>query len=500
MRRRPASVLLAIGTLIGVGVVAAPRVAAIPRAAVSAEAPTQISSDPFTNSTSQHKTQVEPDTFSFGKTIVAAFQSGRFFNGGGSDIGWATSKDGGSTWTHGFLPGTTTFSTPPGPYDRISDPSVAYDARRHTWLISTIAITDTPNGPVGAAVLTNRSTNGGTVWTGPTTVKKAGPGGFLDKNWTACDNTPTSPFYGHCYTEWDDAANINLFQMSTSTNGGLTWGAPKTSPDRPCVIGGQPVVQPNGTVIVPIDDCFETALLSIVSKDGGKTWSRVHLAAQTLSSRVAGNLRTGPLPSAEVDGKGKVYVTWQDCRFEAPNCAFNDIVMTTSADGVHWSPVKRIPADPLGSGVDHFIPGLAVDNSTAGAHARLGLAFYYYPNAACDPNTCELNVGFVSSTNGGASWSAKQQLGGPMKVTWLANTSQGVMVGDYISTSIPATEADAAPVFALAHAPSGTVFDEATYTTSGALGKISGGALRPDGTPVSSTAAAARARTLRTAQ
>src|SRR5919205_623833 len=61
-----------------------------------------ISSDPFTNSTSQHRTQVEPDTYSFGSTIVAAFQSGRFFDGGSSDIGWATSTDGGATWTHDF--------------------------------------------------------------------------------------------------------------------------------------------------------------------------------------------------------------------------------------------------------------------------------------------------------------------------------------------------------------------------------------------------------------
>ena len=57
----------------------------------------KISTDPFTNSTSQHKTQVEPDTFSNGSTIVSAFQSGRFFDGGSSDIGWATSTNNGAT-------------------------------------------------------------------------------------------------------------------------------------------------------------------------------------------------------------------------------------------------------------------------------------------------------------------------------------------------------------------------------------------------------------------
>src|SRR5579884_634463 len=76
----------------------------------------QVSSDPYTNTTSEHKTQVEPDTFSFGSTIVSAFQSGRFSDGGASNIGWATSTDGGSTWHNGFLPGTTVYATPAGPY------------------------------------------------------------------------------------------------------------------------------------------------------------------------------------------------------------------------------------------------------------------------------------------------------------------------------------------------------------------------------------------------
>ena len=73
---------------------------------------TTISTDPFTNTGSFHATEVEPDTFSFGTTVVAAFQTGRFRDGGASDVGWATTTDGGTNWAHGTLPGTTTFSTP----------------------------------------------------------------------------------------------------------------------------------------------------------------------------------------------------------------------------------------------------------------------------------------------------------------------------------------------------------------------------------------------------
>lgn len=488
MERQQNAVMLVVGAL-----VAAAGVLVTPTAAAAAAELTRVSSDPYTNPTSQHRTQVEPDSFSFGRTVVSAFQSGRFRDGGASNVGWSTSRDAGSSWTDGFLPGTTTQATPPGPYDRVTDPSVAYDAKHHTWLISTVALTNTADGPLGAAVVTNRSTDGARTFSTPTIVRQATGTEDLDKNWTVCDNTPSSRFYGHCYTEWDDVGHVNLFQMSTSTDGGQTWQAPTTSPDNPCVIGGQPVVQPNGTVIVPISDCFEGSLLSIRSTDGGKSWSRVRFAAQTLSSLVAGNLRTGPLVSAEIDRNGKVYAVWQDCRFEAPNCAVNDIVMTTSSDGITWSPVTRIPADPIGSGVDHFIPGLAVDKTTGGSHVRLALTYYYYPDATCTPETCKLDVGFVSSTNSGKSWSAKQQLAGPMNVSWLADTTQGFMVGDYISTSIAGAGNDATPVFALAQAPTGTLFREAIFASSGSIAKITGGSLQPDtdtGVAVSPKAAA----------
>jgi hypothetical protein len=47
-----------------------------------------------------------------------------------------------------------------------------------------------------------------------------------------------------------------------------------------------------------------------------------------------------------------------------------------------------------------------------------------------------LDVGFISSTDGGATWSSAKQLAGPMKLTGLPLTNQGYMVGDYMSTSI----------------------------------------------------------------
>ena len=278
---------------------------------------TPISSDPYTNQTSQHRTQLEPDSFGWGNTVVATFQTGRFFDGGSSNIGWATTTNAGRTWTTGMLPATTIFATPAGPWARISDPAVAYDPLHNVWMISTLAI---DNSVSGAAVLTSRSTDGGLTWQNPVTTSLSS-GTFYDKNWITCDTWAGSPHYGNCYQEWDDSR----LTMSTSTDGGLTWGAPKFLGGSG--LGGQPVVQPNGNVIVPYEG--GAGIRSFRSIDGGATWQTSVAVASVSEHGVAGNLRTSPLPSAEVAGDGKVYVAWQDCGFRS-GCTSNDIVYSTS--------------------------------------------------------------------------------------------------------------------------------------------------------------------------
>jgi len=437
--------------------------------------PIQISSDPYTNPSSQHETQVEPDSFAFGSTIVATFQSGRFFDGGASNIGWAASTDAGNSWTHGFLPGTTVFAG--GPYARISDPSVAFDPKHHIWMISSLGLGSTND------VLVSRSSDG-LNWGNPVLVAN-GSGHFYDKNWTACDTAQSSPFFGNCYTEWDDAGQGGLLLMSTSIDGGLTWGPPKHTANNATGIGGQPVVLVSGKVVVP----YRGGGMNVFSSnDGGASWSASSLIASVSYHAPAGGIRApGPLPTAEARTPGPVVVAWPDCRFES-GCTANDIVFSASTNGTNWTAVSRIPIDPVGSGVDHFLPGIALQpaGTTPSTATHIALGYYYYPVSNCAPATCQLDVGFVFSINGGATWSAPQQLAGPMQMSWLANTNQGRMVGDYMSTSYSLN--NAFPVYASAIQPTGSVFHEAMFTNQQP-------ALRLDGAGIPASSAGAHRAT-----
>ena len=412
----------------------------------------QLSQDTFTNSSSQHMTEVEPGAFAHGPVIVAAFQVGRIYGGGGADIGYATSLNSGISWTNGYLPGLTQNGPGGGPNSAASDAAVAYDAKHGVWLICTLPIANFDTVAVN-------SSSDGVHWNNPVYVIQNQD---ADKNWIACDSTPSSPHYGNCYVEWDNPDVGDLLYMSTSTDGGQTWSAPQTTANGDYGIGGNPVVQPNGTVVVPFAD-FDGGISAFTSTNGGQSWTGAIQIAQAPSHFESGGLRSAGLPSAAIDGAGNVFASWSDCSFES-GCNANDIVYSSSSDGVHWSSKVRIPLDPIGSGVDHFINGMGIDINTSGSNAHMAMTYYYYPVSNCG-NSCQLYAGFSISTNGGSTWTAGRALSQPMQLSWLPQTFSGYMVADYVATVFPAG-GRSFPIYAWALQPSGGMFHEAIYTSS----------------------------------
>jgi hypothetical protein len=428
----------------------------------NAQSLAKISTDTFTNSDSDHKTEVEPDTFAWGNTIVSAFHIARrpgTIGWGSADVGFSTSTNGGVSWTYGSLPGLTV-NYKDGTYGAAADPSVAYDAKHGQWLISTLPLVGLgPDAQYIGDVAVSRSTDG-LHWGSPINIDKTH---LDDKNWTVCDNTTTSPYYGNCYTEWDQAYGTGDVLMSVSSDGGQTWSAGQASSDHAGGLGGEPVVQPNGTVIVP----FQGGGIDVFSSsNGGSTWGKSQAIASIQSHLVAGGIRNPDLPSVGIDGAGTVYVVWSDCRFRT-GCKENDIVMSSSSNGTTWSAVTRIPIDPTTSTVDHFLAGIGIDPATSGSTAHMTIVYYYYPTASCNSSTCNLEVGYTTSTTGGSTWTTGKKIAGPMKLSWLPVSDDGPMVADYIGVSY--VNGNAFGVFADALAPTGSTLAEAMYTTKTAL-------------------------------
>lgn len=402
----------------------------------------RISVDPYANGDSQHETAVEPDSFAFGGVVVAAFQVGRRRDGGSSNIGTAVSSDGGRSWQRSFLPAITVNSAPPGTDTAASDPAVGYDAARGVWLVASLTI-----GRGISHIHVSRSTDGSS-WSGPVEVAS---GAVLDKEWIACDNGTTSPFHGRCYMAYtDDVKNIVVSQ--SSDDGGLTWSAPVRAASL--LVGTQPVVQPNGTLVVVAGDYngakgLTGSMVALRSVDGGATFTRATVS--DLRSTDNGVVRAISLPSVDADTNGTIYATWHDCRFR-PGCAQNDLVLSTSTDGIAWTAPARIPTAPGGS----FVSGLAADPAAPG---RLGVVYAYFTPARL------LGIGFSSSQDGGRTWAPMTSLHAqPMDTSWLAQAEGGRMVGDYFSTSF--ADGRAVPVFTLATSPLKSRLREAIFAAS----------------------------------
>ena len=144
-----------------------------------------------------------------------------------------------------------------------------------------------------------------------------------------------------------------------------------------------PVTRPNGDLVVPYSffapldprtrgAVEEDRVAAVVSHDGGATFTQpIRIAALQAADDLNG-IRAPSLPSAAVDAAGKVYVAWQDGRFRS-RAGVNDIVFSTSPDGMRWTEPARIP---MRRHATYILPAIAVDPATSGKKARVAVAYY----------------------------------------------------------------------------------------------------------------------------
>jgi hypothetical protein len=402
----------------------------------------RLSRDPYRNADSSHETEVEPDSFTFGRTTVATFQVGRRFDGGAANIGFAVSVDDGRTWRSGLLPRLTAASSPPGISDRASDPVVAYDATSRTWLIGTLAL----QGQVTRLTI-SRSPDGFT-WSDPVVAAEATFSNSIafDKEWLACDNGSASTLRGRCYLAYSDVVRGGAIGVTSSVDGGLTWSVPTQVPLRDAV-GVVPVIKPAGELVL-VYYLDPNRIGASVSTDGAATFG-TPVTISEMQFRSARGLRFFPLPAADADSTGRVWAVWHDCRFSS-GCSTNSVVVSTSQNGVTWTQPRAVTA-----GRNAFIPAIGI-HPTSG---RVAIAYYLLRPAGIDLEVVESRIG-------GSGWAAPRRLSAQtMREEWLPNTVSGRMLADYISVHYAGTRP--LVVWALASEPVGSSFRQAIYATRG---------------------------------
>jgi hypothetical protein len=423
----------------------------------------------------QPDTQVEPSIAvnpANPKNAVATFQELRVDSGGDAGNGFATTLDGGKTWVHGYLPGLTRYTG--GTFDRASDAVVTFGAdpaqRGHYLVYINSLVFNDGSGPTGDATKSgmaiNISKDGGKTWSNAIILEQDGLGGLNDKNWIVADNgRGAGHTTGRVYVVWDRISpmvytycDAHCDKLSNWANDAENNGAFYVYDPEPG-IGSIPLVLPNGDLGVVFQGDFGGSpsvgqqptdqpefavgggqLQYAVAFGAGSTPFPAPLAFQPVPNGVAANRgsavheqRAGTLPAAAVDPKtGRVYVAWEDARFRADG--LNDIVVTSSTDGVTWSKVKRVNTGSLTNHVDHWNAMIDVSpDGTVNVGYRTRLEKPGDPTARSATGLSRyIDTYFQRSTDHGAHWTA------PLKVNrvrtdvgYAAYSRRGAFLGDY---------------------------------------------------------------------
>ncbi len=383
--------------------------------------------------------------------IIGVFQQDRWDNGGAHGIIAAVTHDGGLTWTETWphfstCAGGTTANE--GNYDRSSDPWVTFAPNGETYFISLSASADL----LTSAVLVSKSTDGGDMWSEPTTlVSERSAFNFNDKESITADRTNAS----YVYAVWDrsrfpsENANFNALHsfafrgpamFSRTTDGGTTWSAPRNIMPTNAnlfTIGNQVAVLPDGSLvdvfellrgsgIQPSPNQFTESLMR--STDKGLTWSRVIDISTDQSVAVrdpdtGAGVRAGAgLPDVAVDpNNGTLYVVWNDSRFSGG--VRDDVALSKSTDGGRtWSMPIKVNQTPVP--VAAFTPSVEV-----AADGTVGVSYYDFRTNTPAPGALTDEF-MVHSHDGGATW-AENRLTPVSFDIEQAPVSRGYFLGDY---------------------------------------------------------------------
>jgi hypothetical protein len=411
--------------------------------------------------------------------IVGFWQQDRWSDGGAHGLVAGVSKNGGLTWTAtwpafsrcaGAGPGD------PGYFERSSDPVVSFSPNGDLYAISL----SFDNSTARNAVLVAKSTDGGTTWQRPLTLRFDNPraigNNFNDKESLTADPGDSR----FAYAVWDrivspsERASASGYEhgglhtwrgptwFARTTDGGRTWEPARPIYDpgqRNQTISNQIVVTPDGTLVNGFQLLKESQnnhgtrglhIAAMRSTDKGATWSTPVIVApdpafgtrdpeprvcRTFNPNPCLFVRTGDIvPDFAVDrtggpNNGTVYAVWQEhSTFTVLGAPVDDVIMLSrSADaGRTWSRPVRVNQTPAG-----------VYNrqaSTAAVHVRangdVAVTYYDMRNDVAGDAALSTDLWIAHSHDAGRTWDAETHLSGPYDMR-TAPYAGGYFVGDY---------------------------------------------------------------------
>ncbi|MEK7625099.1 MAG: sialidase family protein, partial [Patescibacteria group bacterium] len=205
-------------------------------------------------------------------------------------------------------------------------------------------------------------------------------------------------FYVVYHSSEFSGASIYNVALRTSTDGGLTWGARRdvtantssTSADPTIILDsfGNLYVTYASDELVGGGGIWNIAFRT--STDGGLTWGeRRDVTASTTV--------TALIPVIVRDSSGNLYVTYYSGEF-ASSTSINNIALRTSTDGgLTWGARRDVTASTT---ADSRWPTLALDTSE-----NLYVAYYSY-----EYFSTVYNIALRTSTDGGLTWGARRDV------------------------------------------------------------------------------------------
>lgn len=337
--------------------------------------------------------------------------------------GCYVTTDGGLNWY-----GTDLMPGMPSGASYTSDPAPAID-KNAVIVFSTLRVTSN----VGY-MITSYSTNYGVNWANYTDIS---PVVAADKNMTATDDVPTSPYYGKSYTVWTKWSSPYPIMISNTSNSGINWSTAQqinnpsnTSQGCDVVVGPYPA----GVVYVcwSRQASVSTAVGFAKSTNGGNNWtvneSAFSVGGMRSNSFNGWGVRVNDFPRIAVDKSGGPRNGWiyiVDCEKNmSPAGTDEDVILHRSTDGgTTWSVGIRVNQDAPNTGKVQFFPCACVD-----AMGGINVLYYDNRNYPSYGDSCETYMS--RSMDGGNTWT-------DIKVSdhrWkpVGEGGSGTYMGDYI--------------------------------------------------------------------